>query len=424
MSNQHAFSLLYLAPLLIGCGDAAPSGQSGPASSATDTAVVEGPWNDPGLTAEALERGRLDPSWREVVHLDSTATADTLPNGERWEQISADEVNRSATVLPIRGDVAGPSVLRVQVLLDRALFSPGVMDGRWGKNTEKAVYWLQSREGLLKTGVVDSTTFVRLVLLAGSPRQVVRSYTLSAEDVEGPFADIPDDIYAVAELDCTCFESLAEKLGERFHTTPELLAKLNPGVDLNSLRVGDELNVPAIRAPTARANSEVAEIVVSVRGHYLHARDAAGRILYHFPTTLGSGYSPDEGEAIRITSITEDPWWLMQPRLLHTGDPDRPNANIPPGPNNAVGVMWMALSKPHYGIHGTAEPQTIGYAVSSGCVRLTNWDALFLADKVGAGTPVLFQDVPPNRQGHATRAREYRSASIPRGQRVALLGVK
>ena len=399
MRPKRFIALLCLLPLLAGCSDAEPSRQSRAAHPAPDTAVVEGPWNEPALAPDALERGRLDPSWREVVQLDSVV-ADTAPNPERWEQISAGTVNGSATFLPIRGDVAGPSVLRVQVLLDRALFSPGVMDGRWGKNTEKAVYWLQEREGLPATGVVDSATFVRIARLAGSPPEVVRSYTLTAEDVQGPFVEIPEDIYAVAELDCTCYESLAEKLGERFHVVPELLAKLNPGVDLDELRAGDELRVPAVRDPGARANGDVAEIVVSVRGHYLHARDAEGRILYHFPTTLGSGYSPDEGEAIRITSITEDPWWLMQPRLLHTGDPNRPNAKIPPGPNNAVGVMWMALSKPHYGIHGTAEPQTIGYAVSSGCVRLTNWDALFLSDKVTPGIPVRFRDIPPGRQGH------------------------
>jgi hypothetical protein len=151
---------------------------------------------------------------------------------------------------------------------------------------------------------VDSATFARL---AGSPREVVRSYTLTAEDVQGPFVEIPEDIYAVAELDCTCYESLAEKLSERFHILPDLLAKLNLGVNLNALRAGDELRVPAVRDSSARADGEVAEIVVSVRGHYLHARDAQGRILYHFPTTLGSGYSPDEGETLRITSITEDP---------------------------------------------------------------------------------------------------------------------
>jgi lipoprotein-anchoring transpeptidase ErfK/SrfK len=102
--------------------------------------------------------------------------------------------------------------------------------------------------------------------------------------------------------------------------------------------------------------------------------------------------------------VTPDPWWHLQPRLLHVGDPTRPDVKIPPGPNNAVGDMWIDLSKEHYGIHGTAEPQTIGYAVSSGCVRLTNWDANFLGGKIGPGVPVRFKDIPPGRQEHPSHA--------------------
>ena len=291
-------------------------------------------------------------------------------------------------------------MLRIQILLDRALFSPGIIDGRWGKNTEKAIYWFQKREGLPATGRVDSLTFAGLARLAGSPGELIVEQTLTPDNVQGPFVQIPRDIYEAAELECMCFQSLREKLSEEFHATPDLLAVLNGGLDLDALQAGDRLLVPAIREPDASANAEVTEIVISVRGHYLHANDARGRLLYHFPTTLGSGYDPDESEALRITSITEDPWWHMQPELLHTGDSDRPDAMIPPGPNNAVGLVWMALSKPHYGIHGTAEPQTIGYATSSGCVRLTNWDALFLGRKLEQGVRVRFRDIPPGRRGH------------------------
>jgi lipoprotein-anchoring transpeptidase ErfK/SrfK len=101
-----------------------------------------------------------------------------------------------------------------------------------------------------------------------------------------------------------------------------------------------------------------------------------------------------------VNSVTPDPWWNLQPELLHVGDPTRPAVQIPPGPNNAVGDVWIDLSKEHYGIHGTARPETIGYATSSGCVRLTNWDANFLGDKVEAGIPVRFIDIPPSRQDH------------------------
>jgi hypothetical protein len=133
-------ALLCLLPLLAGC-------MAGPAP---DTAVVEGPWNEPALAPDALERGRLDPSWREVVQLDSMAMADTAHNPERWEQISVNAVNRSATFLPISGDAAGPSVLRVQVLLDRALFSPGVMDGRGERTRRKPFTGCRSGKAFLR----------------------------------------------------------------------------------------------------------------------------------------------------------------------------------------------------------------------------------------------------------------------------------
>ena len=379
-------------------GDASSEGDANGAPADSGAVAVLGGGYE-RLSPEELERGRLDPSWRQMLPQDSAA-ADTVRSPERLEDISTETVNTGSVFLPLGGDVAGPSVLRVQVLLDRAFFSPGIMDGRWGKNSEKAVYWLQKREGLRATGRVDSATYVRLARLAASPREIVQERVLTAEDVEGPFVQMPAEIYEAHRLECTCYESLAEKLGEQFHVTPSLLEQLNPGVDLNTLEAGDRLLVPAVRDPSARAPGEVAEIVVSVAGHYLHANDAQGRLIYHFPTTLGSGYDPGEGTAYEVTRIARDPVWNLQPNLLHVGDPNRPPVKIPPGPNNAVGNIWMALSKPHYGIHGTAEPQTIGYATSSGCVRLTNWDARFLGDRIRPGVPVRFINIPPNRQKH------------------------
>ena len=402
MSIGRIYPILILAAVLSGCSDEEAAEAARAPSAAPDSAAVVSTLGvgGPDLTPEELESGRLDPSWRAVVQLDSAQWSDSTTSPENWDDISPESANRGPVYLPLGGDVAGHSVVRVQTLLDRALFSPGVIDGRWGKNVEKAVYWLQKREGLPATGQVDSATFARLVQLAGTSPEIVREHRLTAEDVEGPFIDMPEEIYEAHELDCTCYESLSEKLGEVFHSTPELLAKLNPDVDLNGLAAGDRIFVPAIRDSSARADGEVAEIVVSVAGNYLHALDAGGRILYHFPTTLGSGYTPEEGAAITVNSVTPDPWWNLQPRLLHVGDPDRPPVQIPPGPNNAVGNMWIDLSKEHYGIHGTARPETIGYTTSSGCVRLTNWDANFLGERVEPGIPVRFEDIPPDRQEH------------------------
>jgi lipoprotein-anchoring transpeptidase ErfK/SrfK len=346
-------------------------------------------------SASELERQRLDTVWREVVQLDTTIHGDAAVSPERWESITAAAADSVPMFLPLFGDVAGPSVLRLQVLLDRALFSPGVIDGRWGQNTEKALFWLQRREGLPATARLDSATFERLVRVAGSPREIVVARALTADDVAGPFVKTPEDIYERAALDCLCYESLGEKLAERFHATQELLRKLNPGVELDALRAGDTLQLPNVRPDDAEAAARAARLVVSDRGRYVHALDAQGRVLFHFPSTLGSAYDPSPRGRLTVTRIAQDPWWHYQPSILANQDPDDEEAMIPPGPNSAVGVVWMALSEPHYGIHGTSAPETIGYTTSSGCVRLTNWDARFLSHRIASGVPVEFRDPRP-----------------------------
>lgn len=306
---------------------------------------------------------------------------------DAWSRIGPSAFGGDAIPLPVQGR-SGPAVLGVQVLLDRALFSPGIIDGRWGKNTAKAVRWFQEREGLAGTGKVTPSTLRRLREVASSDA-LVRTHTLTSEDVSGPFVDIPEDIYAKAEMECMCYESLAEKLGEMFHTSPAVLRQLNPGTNLDALSAGDRITVPAVRDGGVD-RGKVAKIVVSDGGHYVHGLDADGRILYHFPSTLGSQFAPSPDGKFSVNLVKWDPQWYYQPGLL-TGVPDdEANAMIPPGPNNAVGVVWMDLSKEDYGIHGTSAPETIGYTTSHGCVRLTNWDARFLGERVDAGIPVEF----------------------------------
>jgi lipoprotein-anchoring transpeptidase ErfK/SrfK len=335
-----------------------------------------------------VRRAAVEPVLNPLAPLDETRVA---PNGETVAQLSREATNGGREVVPVGPGLKGPSVLRVQVLLDRALFSPGMIDGSWGKNTSVAVYWFQAREGLPPTGVVDSLTFARLQLAGGNPREYVVRRALTAADVRGPFIEMPSSIYAQAELDCSCYESLAEKLTETFHARVELLRALNPRVALNSLKAGDSINVPNVRDADAPPRGVVATLVVSGGDHYLQALDPAGRILYQFPTTLGSSYDPSPEGSFRVLAITENPWWHYQPAILHHGHEDAPEAQIPPGPNSAVGRVWMTLSAEHYGIHGTKSPETIGYAVSAGCVRLANWDALYLARRLTPGTPVVFR---------------------------------
>lgn len=359
------------------------------------------------LTEAEVEAGRYDDDWRDAIEFPVPEPRelglDTIAIPETWGDISGlaaeplpvavdapepDAPERPDVHLPLGGQVEGPSVLWVQALLDRARFSPGVIDGKWGKNTEKAVFWLQREAGLPPTGVVDSVTFERLWERAGRPGTLVVARTLDEEDVAGPFAPIPADVYALAKRKCSCYESLSEKLAERFHASLAILRELNPDVELDALAAGDTLRVPDLDAPVPEG--EVARIQISGTGYYVHAVDADGRILYHFPTTLGSAYDPSPEGNLEVVSIHPDPWFHYQPRLLAGVDPSLPATTLPPGPNNLVGDTWIKLSKPHYGIHGTRAPETIGYATSSGCVRLTNWDARFLRERIAPGTPVVF----------------------------------
>lgn len=347
----------------------------------------ETPADDPGAAADTATEG-------------SAADDPSAGNGETWEDISAEAVNRPVSSFPIAGDAEGPAVARLQILLDNARFSPGIIDGRWGKNTEKAVYWFQNENGMEPTGEADEATMRRLEQAAGLS-QPVRTHTLTEQDVEGPFVQLPEDIYDRAEQSCLCYESLREKLGEVFHASPELLEQLNPDLDLASISAGDRLAVPAVETfhvgqlPEGRSQEGegVARVVISDGGHYLHALNEQGDILYHFPSTLGSDYAPSPSGEFTVRSITFDPTWHYQPEILTGVDPSRDDAVLPPGPNNAVGIVWMQLSRDHYGIHGTAAPETIGYVTSNGCVRLTNWDAAVLGRTMPAGTPVEFRDV-------------------------------
>lgn len=389
---------LILLCLVAACGRDREGGEKATAANApiqVDTGAVS-VYYDPAerpMTPQQIAQARLDTSWEQVVQLDRAAPGQRGAFPEKWEQISPGSVNTGPIHLPISGDVGGPAVLRVQILLDRAYFSPGIMDGNWGKNTAEAIYWFQKSNGLPATARADSATFASLRVAAGSPRELVAQHRLTDEDVSGPFMKLPDDIYERAKLDCSCYESLSEKLSELFHSTPDLLQKLNPGVDLNSLAAGQTINAPQVRPDDAEPRGTVASLVVSGKGFYVHALDAQGRVLYHFPSTLGASYSPSPSGRFEVTRVAQDPTWHYQPGLL-TGVPDSlPDATIPKGPNNAVGVVWIALSAPHYGIHGTAEPQTIGYTTSHGCIRLTNWDAEFLSHQVRAGIPVHFRDV-------------------------------
>ena len=294
------------------------------------------------------------------------------------------------------------SALQLQVMLDRAGFSPGAIDGRMGMNTKKAL------EAYQQSGN------------AGAPSgDALTTYTITSEDAAGPFIDgMPTDMMEMSKLPALGYTSLVEALAERYHTTPQFLQQLNRGVQFTA---GQQIKVPNVEAmvipiapkepaaqkePTAQkdaaAQKEPAkepaaakpDVVVTVTKATSAATvtDASGKVIFYAPVTTGSEHDPLPIGDWKVNGVQLNPTFRYNPDLFWDAEPSHTKATIPAGPNNPVGLVWINISKPHYGLHGTPEPSTIGRTQSHGCVRLTNWDALRLAALVKPGTQVVFKE--------------------------------
>jgi len=362
------------------------------------------------IDQQAREKERFDQRWRELQSFRAQQAAQAQAAAaqqaaasapkinfvsgkkETFKGVDANAINAAPVSVPISGDVRGPSVLKAQVFLDRNHFSVGSIDGRWGRNSAISVWWWQRAHGLPPTGDVDEATFRSLAAGAENVPAVV-PYRLTADDVAGPFVSIPEDVYEQQNLKCMCYESLREALSEKFHASEDFLEVLNPHVKFSQLKEGDTIYVPNVRPPQTQDLHDVAKLVVSLAGNSMSGFNAAGQLVFHAPTTVGTGYDPSPDETVKLIKVVPDPHFHYDPTLYHEIPDTEPDAHLKPGPNSPVGRVWMALSKQHYGIHGTKDPDSIGYASSHGCIRLCNWDAEELEHRVSEGIPVSFVDV-------------------------------
>ena len=297
-----------------------------------------------------------------------------------------------------------PLLIKAQVLLDRAHFAPGEIDGKRGDNFKKAVTAFAAAQGLASTA--DLTDDVWQKLTATSAEPALTQYTVTDDDLRGPFAEkIPAKMEDMKDLPALGYTTLREKLAEKFHMSQELLRALNPKQKFEA--AGETVvvtNIVSGDLPDKAARIEVDKTAQVLK---LFARDQ--RLLAVYPATVGSTEKPAPSGRLKVTEAKKNPSYRYNPNYAFKGVRATKPFTIKPGPNNPVGLVWIGLAPGEgYGIHGTPDPAKVSKSESHGCVRLTNWDALQVAAAVTKGTPVEF--VGDEQAAHQSRAAKRRDS--------------
>ncbi|WP_336169596.1 L,D-transpeptidase family protein [Acinetobacter sp. 161(2023)] len=276
-----------------------------------------------------------------------------------------------------------PVYARAHVMLNNAHASPGAIDGMSGKNTLKAISSFQQMNGLSPTGDLTKETWDALVAKQTKPAFI--EYTITDADLKGPYAEsIPSDYALQAKMKGLYYTRVTEMLGEKFHIDEGFLKKLNPTATFK--KVGEKIIVPNVRNDLP----EDIHLIIAHKGaKQLYLFNSRNQMIASFPATIGSTDTPSPAGTYKVVGVARNPWYSYSPSNFVQGKNLKP-LSLPPGPNAPVGNIWIGLSKKSFGIHGTPNPSLISKTASHGCIRLTNWDANDLGNKVRSGVTVKF----------------------------------
>ncbi len=347
---------------------AASSVVAQPASSVADNAVSD-PQVNTGVASAVSSKLENTPDTTNTTPAPKvTWTLDSLNNSEWYENIGKGQF---------------PVYARAHVMLNNTHASPGAIDGSNGKNTLKAIASFQQMNGLTPTGELTRETWDALVAKQTKPAYV--EYTITEADLKGPYAEsIPSDYALQAKMKGLYYTRVTEMLGEKFHMDENFLKKINPTATFK--KAGEKIIVANVRNDLP----EDIHLIVAHKGaRQLYLFNSRNQMIASFPATIGSTDTPSPTGTYKVVGVAKNPWYSYSPSNFVQGNNLKP-LSLPPGPNAPVGNIWIGLSKKSFGIHGTPSPSLISKTASHGCIRLTNWDANDLGNKVRSGVTVKF----------------------------------